>query len=168
MNKGTMKTGAMKTGAGPVLRRARSAQRGFTLLEVLLATGLLLGCVIVLAELAAIGREHANAAEDLSTAQRLCLNRLNEMLCGAMPLEAVDHEEIEDEEGGWTYTVTLESAPQADLAAVRVTVAREATPSRRGREFSLVRWMSIPGFTPDSSTNTTAPEASPAGPGGMP
>ena len=40
---------------------ARRGHRGFTLLEVLLATGLLLGCVIVLAELAAIGREHANA-----------------------------------------------------------------------------------------------------------
>jgi hypothetical protein len=120
--------------------------------------------VIVLAELAAIGREHANAAEDLSTAQRLCLNRLNEILCGAMPLEAVDHEQIEEEEGNWTCSVTLEPAPQADLVAVRITVAREATPSRREREYSLVRWLAAPGLDSSSlgeSRSSPAPEALP-------
>jgi Tfp pilus assembly protein PilV len=145
---------------GPSRRR-----RGFTLLEVLMATGLLLGCVIVLAELAAIGREHANAAEDLSLAQRLCENRINEMLCGATAMEAVENEEL-DEEGGWTCSVTLDPAPNPDLVAVRVTVAREAAPSRRAREFSLVRWMSMPGYSPSDAPNAASSDAPP--PGGMP
>lgn len=143
-----------------------SRRRGFTLLEVLMATGLLLGCVIVLAELAAIGREHANAAEDLSTAQRLCENRINEMLCGAAAVETVESEDLDED--GWTCSVTLDSAPNPDLVAVRVTVAREAAPSRRAREFSLVRWMSMPGYTPSDSSTAPSSDAPLPAPGGMP
>lgn len=137
---------------------AAGPRKGFTLLEVMLAAGLLLGCTIVLAELASIGRQHANAAEDLSTAQRLCQNRLNEILAGAAPLEEVENEELLDGEG-WTCTVRLEQAGQFGLVALRVTVAREAAPSRKTREFSLVQWIPDPGIAAGDMDN-----AAPGGP----
>ena len=51
---------------------AAGRHNGFTLLEVMLATGLLLGPArSCWPNWPSIGRQHANAAEDLSTAQRL-------------------------------------------------------------------------------------------------
>ena len=112
----------------------------FSLLEVMLATAILLGCVIVLAELANIGREHADAAHELGIAQRFCENKLNEMLAGIMPIEEVDATPLEEEDG-WLYSVTLESTPHDGLMAVRVTVSRDPATGQRAREFSLVQWV---------------------------
>ena len=67
---------------------------GFSLMEVLLATAILLGSVIVLGELAGIGRQNANSAEELATAQRLCQNKLNEILAGLTSLEPVEAETL--------------------------------------------------------------------------
>ena len=53
---------------------------GFSLMEVLLATGILLGSLIVLGQLATVGRKHAHDAETLTTAQLLCQSKLNEIL----------------------------------------------------------------------------------------
>ena len=59
---------------------------GFSLLEVIMATAILLGCLIVLGDLAAVGRRHARDAEDLTTAQWLCQTKLNEILAGGKKL----------------------------------------------------------------------------------
>src|SRR5262245_33078232 len=52
--------------------RARRARAGFSLMEVLMATSMLLASVIVLGELAGIGRRNASAARELATAEILC------------------------------------------------------------------------------------------------
>lgn len=69
---------------------------GFSLMEVLLATAILLGSMIVLSELAGIGRHHANSAQRLATAQLLCQNKMNELLVGMAALESVDAEPLEE------------------------------------------------------------------------
>ena len=159
----------------PILRSRPAAgtywpgptRRAFTLLEVILASGLLLGCVIVLAELASLGRQNANAAEDLTTAELLCQNRLNEILVGAVPLELVDSQPLEEDD--WQYSVALEPIAQPGLVALRVTVARQASSSRAAREFSLVRWIPDPGLSADNMQNS--PGMNPPGgtaPGGTP
>ncbi len=61
---------------------------GFSLLEVLLATGILLGAAIVLSELAGIGARQASAARDLAQAQLLCQSKLNEIVAGIAPVAA--------------------------------------------------------------------------------
>ena len=146
---------------------------GFSLMEVLLATAILLGSVIVLGELAAIGRQHANSAEELATAQRLCQNKLNEILAGLTSLEPVEAEPLEmmllDEEIAgenesapatesegeptWLHSVEIEPSNDIGLVAVRVTVwlaeydehavEEDDDVARRGA-FSLVRWMRDP------------------------
>ena len=54
----------------------------------MLATSILLACLIVLGELASVGRRHARDAEQLTAAQLVCRSRLNEILAGAAPLES--------------------------------------------------------------------------------
>ena len=65
-------------------------RQGFSLIEVILATAILLGSVVVLSELAGIGRRQANRAERHTEAQQLCELTLHEMLLGLRPLEAVE------------------------------------------------------------------------------
>ncbi len=119
----------------------RSARGGFSLLEVVLATSILLAVAIVLFELAAIGRAHIESAEDLTTAQRICQTRINEILSGASPLQVVQGEPLE-EDSDWTITVALDPVEQMPgLAALRVTVSREASPGHRAKQYTLVRWI---------------------------
>jgi prepilin-type N-terminal cleavage/methylation domain-containing protein len=142
-------------------------RRGFSLIEVMLAAAILLGCVIVLSELAGIGREHAAAAEDLSTAQRLCQNRMAELVSGIGLLAEVDNEEML-EDPAWRCSVHLEPARVPGLVSVKVTVNCEANGKRRAREFSLVRWIRDPAYSPaaDENAPTTPDAAAPTGPGG--
>jgi hypothetical protein len=143
----------------------------------MLATSILLACVIVLSELAAIGRQHAGAAEDLSTAQWLCQNRLNQILAGVAPLESADSTPLDDDPG-WLYSVDIEPVGQAGLEAVRVSVTQDTGGLRPGQTCSLVRWVRDPTYQPgaattDQTTSPTTPPATPpmpapAQPGGTP
>ena len=131
---------------------------GFSLLEVMLATGILLGCLVVLGELAAVGRRHARDAEQLTEAQLLARSRLNEILSGAAPLEsqpASDDAELP----GWSCKVAVEPLGRFGLSSVTVTVARVPagtldTPTGSvGKSFSLTRWV----HSPDSSLAAEGP-----------
>jgi len=119
------------------------ARRGFSLLEIILATGILLGCLVVLSELAAIGRIHAGVASDTTTAARICQNKLNEILTGAAPIEPVREEAVEGEPG-WLYSVEVDQPRQPGLVALRVTVWQESDSGKHPVEFSLVRWLRDP------------------------
>jgi hypothetical protein len=115
-------------------------------LEVLLATSILLGCLVVLSELAAIGRIHASVARDGSTALRICQSKVNEILAGVTPAFSVQKESIEDPPGWW-YSVEVEPAGPSGVLAVRVTVGQEENPEGRPVEYSLVRWIRDPKST---------------------
>jgi prepilin-type N-terminal cleavage/methylation domain-containing protein len=134
----------------------RADRRGFSLLEVILATAILLGSTIVLFELASIGRAHIESTEDLAAAQRICETRINEMLAGAAPIQVVENEPL-DEEAGWTITVSLDSVEHmAGLAALRVTVAREAGQGHRAKRYTLVRWIRDPQVSRDPADSSSA------------
>ena len=126
---------------------ARSARRaGFSLLEVMLATSILLACLIVLGELASVGRRHARDAEQLTAAQLLARTRLNEILAGAAPLESQSASD-DAELPGWSCKVQVEPLGRLGLSSVTVTVARvpaetlETPTGRGGKSFSLTRWV---------------------------
>ena len=152
-----------------------SSRDGFSLMEVLMATSILLASVIVLGELAGIGRRQASAARELATAQILCENKLNEILAGAARWAEVDDEPIE-EHSGWMYSVEIEPRPRTEpagppgLVALKVTVAPEESQRRRletehhaAKEFSLVRWARQPaGSSADGPRFLTTDVARPA------
>lgn len=143
----------------------KTAPRGFSLLEVLLATSVLLGCLVVLSELAAIGRIHASVAQDGSTALTICRSKVNEILAGVAPATSVQKESIDDPPGWW-YSVEVEPARQSGVLVLRVTVGQEENPDGRPVEYSLVRWIRDPkSSTPEqgSSGDTLGPPPEPAG-----
>lgn len=143
---------------------------GFSIMEVLLATSILLGCIIVLAELASIGRRHAHSAEDLVNAQLLCEAKLNEILCGADSPEPVSDEEFEDNEK-WSYSVDVipTEIPGVSSLVVEVYPSDNADSAASGTDSGqadssktcrLVRW--IPDANSDSdnsSSNSLIPES---------
>lgn len=123
------------------------ARDGFSLLEVLLATALLMGSAIVLAELANIGRAHARSAEELAAAQLICQTKLNEMLSGATAVDDIEDQRLA-ELPGWVLSVDTRSVELPDLVQLRVTVAEaddDDRPRRRRKTFTLVRWIRKPG-----------------------
>lgn len=126
----------------------RPVRGGFSLLEVLLATGILAGCLIVLAELAAIGRQHADDAQKLTTAQAICQTKLSEILAGLVPAEPIEEQEVEGEPG---WLVSIDAAPlaQRGLLALRVTVT-ENVQDRPPRQVSVVRWLPDPEYRRDA------------------
>ncbi len=137
----------------------RSRQRrGFSLMEVLLASAILVTCLIVLGELAEVGRRHARDAEQWGTAQLVCRSLLNEILAGAAPLESQAATEAADLPG-WSQMVRIEAIGSYGLSCVTVSVTRAApadleTPGgARGKSFSLSRLV----FAPDRDASTAAP-----------
>ncbi|MCH5374803.1 MAG: hypothetical protein JJ992_12580 [Planctomycetes bacterium] len=135
---------------------------GFSLMEVLLASGILLSCLVVLGQMAVVGRQHAEDAESLTAAQIACQAKLNEILVGAAPLASQPATSIEGMTG-WSYQVEVQPLQQYDLVSLRVTVSPEPAAidtKRPGKSFSLVRWMHAPGANarPDGSFPSFTPE----------
>jgi len=117
------------------------SRRGFSLMEVLLATSILLGSSIALIELATIGRKQAHAAYDLNVAQLLCQAKLDEIVAGIEPVESVESAELEDDPG-WFYSVEIEPLIEfPNLVSVTVSVFQISETISRPIRFTLVRWL---------------------------
>ncbi len=110
---------------------AGATHGGFTLLEVLIATAVLLACMIVLTDLAHVGKSHAKDAEDLAAAQLICQTRLNEMLAGAKPIRAVSGERPRSLPG-WILSVEVEPLKKSGLVAVRIIVKEDPSADEFG------------------------------------
>jgi prepilin-type N-terminal cleavage/methylation domain-containing protein len=142
------------------MRRRR--RRGFSLLEVLLATAILIGSAVVLMELASIGMRHAASARDLSQAQRLCQSKLNEIIVGVAPAETVRATPLE-EDPRWTYWVEVQPTERPGLVLLEVGVAQELASHKQINRFTLQRWIRDP-----KGADENAAPTNPAAPSGRP
>jgi type II secretory pathway component PulJ len=118
-------------------------RRGFSLLEVLLATSILIGSAIVLIELVSIGSRHATTARDLAKSQLICQTKLNEFLAHVVPAEAIRPTPVDDEPE-WVYWVEVQPLKQAGLVVVEVSAAREPASRKQSARFTLTRWVRDP------------------------
>lgn len=75
-------------------QRSQQLQRGFSLMEVVIATAILMGSAVVLSRLAGMGREQSQKAERYATAQRLCEQTLNEVLLGQRSVQPVEDQPL--------------------------------------------------------------------------
>jgi hypothetical protein len=122
-------------------------------MEVLLATAILLGSILVLMELVGIGRYYIRSVENLSEAQLLCQSKLNELLAGLAPLEEVQDRPVPDH-ADWEYSVDIQPVSGLDVSLLRVTVTEVRQPDSPGelrgrpKTFTLSRW--IPSSLGDS------------------
>jgi len=139
-------------------------RRGFSLLEVILALGILTGAMVVLGELARLALHNAAMARDLSRAQLLCESKLSEITAGITSptsIQATPCESQFDVSGPqWLYGIEVFSVDdQQGLLGVRITVAQDLPPEQRPVTVSLTRWIPDPSAdlsqTSSSDTSTT-------------
>jgi hypothetical protein len=124
----------------------RNSRAAYSLIEAILATAILVGSTIVLAQLAGIGREHALKADAITTAEVLCQNKMNELLAGIDALQPVENQAFEYQDE-WTYTVEVEPLDIPGLSRVCVIVTEAVADAslanrteQNPRSFRLVRW----------------------------
>lgn len=69
-------------------------RQGFSLLEVIIATAILMGSAVVLSRLAGMGREQAQKARRFAIAQQLCEQTLNEILLGQRSVQPTEDQPL--------------------------------------------------------------------------
>ena len=130
-------------------RRRCISRGGFSLLEVVLALGILVGSVTVLSAVMQLGLRNAEATRDMTQAQLLCESVLAEVTSGILPAESVQGVEADPystEPIRWLYSIELAEIDEDGLIAVRATVYQDLPEDKRPVRFSLVRWMIDPGL----------------------
>jgi len=70
--------------------RANVHAGGFSLIEVIMATAILLGSVVMLSRLSGIGSSHAQNTKHQAQAQRICQYTMNEIVMGLRPMVAIE------------------------------------------------------------------------------
>ena len=159
-------------------------RRGLSLIEVILATAILMGSVIVLARLAGMGHSTGQKAEQYAEAQRVCEQTLNEIVLGLRPLEPVQQAQwqpaatfvdqsdrtaqanstaalfsVQRSGSQWIYSVQTRSVEEVrglTLLSVAVNSAIPEGSMARSITFRLSRWIRIP-LSEESSSAIDSP-----------
>jgi len=118
----------------------RAARRGFSLLEVLLATTILLGAVVVLGELSRLALRNATAARHHTRGAELCARTMAEIVAGLRPAAATSEQPFLDDPT-WRYAVELLPCDTPGLSCVEVTCRQEVPENKRPIEVRLARWV---------------------------
>lgn len=118
---------------------------GFSLLEILLAVGMLAIALTALAQLAAVGRRHLDGAANRAQAMRLAANELERYAAGVQPLENRDAQPLLDAPD-WECRVEVLPLGEPGLAEVRVGVRPVELGVAGGVEveggwFTWARWL---------------------------
>jgi prepilin-type N-terminal cleavage/methylation domain-containing protein len=177
------RTQARDRGRPPFARRCSAPFRlppsssGFSLLEVIIALGIMAGAMVILGELARAGLRHAEAARDLAEAEIVCESKLAEITSGLTQPESVGATGADSslgdsgmttassDQGKWMYAVDVTPVDgQEGLLAVKVTVslAQDQQGSAQDKQgaggktsVTLTRWMVDPNSTSSSSTTNS-------------
>ncbi len=128
----------------PMSHPNHTIRKGISLLEVLIATVLLAGSMIVLSQLAFIGRKHLDRAERQATAVRLCQYKLGELLAGIEPTVRVDDQPLA-EDSAWNYSIDIQPLEQLSLVELSVEVVRNiqdgGNRNTSRNRYKLIRWV---------------------------
>lgn len=118
----------------------QSKRRGFSLMEVMFASAILTGSLIALDQLATMGRQNANSAETMVTAQLLCEQKMNLMLSGMERLESTDDSTWEENED-WHYAVRLTPTEKMSLTELEVEFWQDEEKFHQPQRYNLIRWI---------------------------
>ena len=142
----------------------RRCARGFSLLEVIVATGVLAASAMLLSSLISSGALYANRAEEQAEAMMLCRNRLAEVRLGLTDVSASEEVDVCPESERWSYRRVVEQLDNPRLARVTVEIfpaeessSGQAASTPQGRDASqrpaarLVEWIRV---TPQEASTT--------------
>ncbi len=122
-------------------------RKGFSLLEVVIATTILVAASFTLLQLLTVGHEHQVRAERRATAQTLCLTLLDEQHAGIREIKNTEREGV-PQNPDWDFSIAELSTPIPGVVRVRVRVWEKDKRERRERAdrvaFELVRWIRKP------------------------
>lgn len=157
-----MTTSANQSMISRKIRRSRSPAEpvcqnrgGFSLLEVILAIGILAGASVLTGSIIRQGLQNTAAARDLTKAQIYCQSKLAEIAAGIEAAGPASDIPL-DKEGKWVCSITTEPVGDYSLLAVTVTVNRVDKTGPRQVSYSLTQWI----VDPESETATESGDAS--------
>ena len=141
----------------PMIRFCRlcRCRAGFSLIEVVIATGILLASVTILAQLTSIGCRHLEAAREKAIAARLCQNKMTLLMAGIDPMQPREATPLA-EDLDWEYQVAIQETTTDNLVELKVSVRRSAPAeiaiTRVDKPwFTLRRWVSGQMIEPGTS-----------------
>ena len=128
-------------------------RRGLSLIEVIIAMGILVGTTAILAQLISVGEKQASKAVEMTEAQTICHNKMAELMSGLSPLTAIKDEPAAID-SPWNYSVQIEPVGFRDLYSLTVSVSSQrnalANPAEdlesSGPVCHLTRWASVSDF----------------------
>lgn len=143
----------------------RSDRRsGFSLLEVIVATGVLAASAMLLSSLISSGALYANRAEDRAEAMMLCRNRIAEVQLGVADASGSEEVNVCPESERWSYRrvveqlenprlarVTVEIFPADEAAGGQVSSTSSESDAARKPVARLVEWIRL---TPQEASTT--------------
>ena len=143
--------------------RTLQRRRAFSLLEVIIATGILAASTMLLLGMFSTGQQHAQRAEQRVVAQMVCQSKLDELMADPSQLRSVEDEPVEGLPE-WLWSTDWSPTSFEGLVRVRVEVTkarpgdllekRSAEPRRA--DFALVRWMRYDAATLEQGAEASA------------
>jgi prepilin-type N-terminal cleavage/methylation domain-containing protein len=134
----------------------RRARHGFSLLEVIIATAILVASSMVLLRLLSVGRQHQVRGETRTIAQIVCQTLVDQWVIDSALRRTTDMEPVPDRPD-WTFSAEVEPTEITGLVRVRIRVYPPETSETSNSEsfasvtsaepraaYQLVRWMRSP------------------------
>lgn len=121
----------------------RSVRDAFTILEVIVAVGILLGALTAIIQIISTGTRSSVQGQFRAEAVILAETKMHEAIAGVVPLQSSSPETIE-EAPDWTWEMTTETASLSDVLTVTVTVNREGENDSESHSYSLTRMVRDP------------------------
>lgn len=147
-------------------RSRPNCHSGFTLLEVILAIGILTLGLAAIMRVNQLAYRNIHAASDGLHAEMVAETVLSELRCGLQPIENIGPVQLDAQQalGDWQVQVIVEPTIVQELLQVRILVGRTLEPGVRP-DCDVVRWFPDPQFQPmapvqgasSTSTSSTTP-----------
>jgi type II secretion system protein I len=141
------------------LRPRAAARSAFTLLEVILAIGILAVVVAATGEILRFGMMNAQKAKNTAKAELFCETKLAEIVSGYAPAQSSSgpiEEMVDPSDADWMYTVEVASGIDQGLLIVTVTVQQNVPSEQRPTQVTLTRWMIDPSYLSSATSSVSS------------
>jgi Tfp pilus assembly protein PilV len=137
----------------PTVRHQRRS--GISLLEIIIALAVLTGTAAILAQMVGLAAKHAERSQQISQAQTIAYNILNELMADLRAWDSSEAFQPVDPWTPWNYQLRFAPVGFGNIVAVTVTVAEQRGEAPMGpevvvsdqtqidnpRQFQLTRWV---------------------------